>query len=557
VHAKLGQLLGAETHVSDALIELVAGKSEGNPFYVEELLNFIARQGIDPADAEALERVQLPGSLQSLVLSRIDAAPEEPRRTMKVAGVVGRTFRAPVLPGAYEELGTIDVVVDHLETLRVLDLVGLDREAEQEWAFKHGMTQEVAYESLPFAMRGLLHGRIGEFIERTEAHDLERNVYLLEHHYWRSDREDKRREYLWKAAEAAQNAYANQAAIVYLERLVPLLEGSERVRALLRLGKAFELAGDWTQAGETDETARALAVESGDRKAEADALAALAEVARKQGRYDDATGLIGSAQAHYQGLDDDAGVGVVLHLSGTIAAQRGQYDEARARYLESMTIRERHDDKDQLGRLLSNLAIVAEYSGDFGEARRLNEEALAVRTALGDRWAIALSLNNLGVIDLYERRFAEASERYRESVQLASEVGDPWLLSLARYNLGKARMGLDDRPAAWEIFGKSLQAFVRLDDPYDLAEVIEDVAVLASHDDPETGLELLGAADRMRADIGAARPAAREQELAEALLAARERLGDAAGAAEAMGRAMDQPAAVARATEVCRAAIVG
>ena len=202
----------------------MASRSEGNPFYVEELINYVARQSLDMTDASALGSVELPGSLQTLVLSRIDAAPEEPRRTMKVAGVVGRSFEAPALPGAYEELGTLATVRRHLEALRTLDLVALDREADEAWMFVHGMTQEVAYESLPFAMRAILHGRIGDYLERTEP-DLERSVYLLEHHYWRSDREDKKREYLWKAADAAAGAYANNAAIVYLERLVPAARG--------------------------------------------------------------------------------------------------------------------------------------------------------------------------------------------------------------------------------------------------------------------------------------------------------------------------------------------
>jgi tetratricopeptide (TPR) repeat protein len=202
---------------------------------------------------------------------------------------------------------------------------------------------------------------------------------------------------------------------------------------------------------------------------------------------------------------------------------------------------------------LSNLAIVAEYAADFGESRRLNEEALAIRTAVGDRWAIALSLNNLAVIDLYERRFAEAAERYEESVRLAREVGDPWLLSLAFFNLGKARRGLGDTDRARQIFAESIRAFQRLEDPYDLAEVIEDVAVITAETDPATGLELLGAADRMRTDIGAARPVARGAELEAELWSARETLGEpAAAAAISRGLERDTRAAAAMALEACR-----
>jgi tetratricopeptide (TPR) repeat protein len=550
VRAKMVQLVGEDVEVADPLVDLVAARSDGNPFYVEELLNFIVSSGVDASDATAVEAVNLPDSLHTLVLSRIDAAAEGPRRTMKVASVVGRVFEAPMLPGAYEELGDLDVVLDHLDSLRTLDLVALDREAEQAWMFKHVVTQEVAYDSLPFALRAILHGRVGDYIERSEADSLERLVPLLEHHYWRSDREDKKREYLRKAAEAAKSSYANKAAIVYYDRLVPLLEGADKVRALLALGNACELTGDWADAAAHDDDALQLAAAIGDRNGQARALAALAEVSRKQGRYEDATERIDAAKALFSALDDDVGIGVVSHLSGTVAAQQGRYDEARECYLESFAIRRRHDDKDQLGRLLSNLAIVAEYSSDFVESRRLNEEALSVRTALGDRWAIALSLNNLAVIDLYERRFQDASDRYEESVRLAREVGDPWLLSLAYFNLGKARKGLGDVERAREIFWESIQAFRHLDDPYDLAEVIEDIAVLAAAGDPEVGLELLGGADRLRGDIGAARPAAREAELSVDLAGARADMGDAADEAVARGRARERSATIDLALDV-------
>ena len=94
-----------------------------------------------------------------------------------------------------------------------------------------------------------------------------------------------------------------------------------------------------------------------------------------------------------------------------------------------------------------------------------------------------------------------ASDRDEESVRLAREVGDPWLLSLAYFNLGKARKGLGDEARAREIFGESIRAFQRLKDPYDLAEVIEDIAVIAAGEQPAVGLPLPGGADRMVVDI--------------------------------------------------------
>ncbi len=58
-------------HLED-LANLIINRSEGNPFYIEELLNYVRDQGLQIEDAQALANLELPTSLQSLILSRID-----------------------------------------------------------------------------------------------------------------------------------------------------------------------------------------------------------------------------------------------------------------------------------------------------------------------------------------------------------------------------------------------------------------------------------------------------------------------------------------------------
>ncbi len=371
IRSKLEQMLGAGTEPPLALVELVTKRSQGNPFYIEELLNFISSQGVNLQDEASLKRLQLPESLHSLILSRIDAVGEAPRRTLKVASVLGRVFRAPMLPGVYSELGTFDAVKAHLETLATQDLVNLDQEAEQTYLFKHVVTQEVAYESMPFAFRSMLHERVGSYIESAEADGIERQLDLLAHHFWYSENLAKKREYLGRAGDAAQAAYANSAAIDYFERLAPLAEQGTRVDVLLKLGKVLELVGNWRRAEQVDSEAMVLAENLGDDSARASCDAALAEVARKQGRYDEAVERLDRAARRFSTVGDESGVGRVLHLAGTVAAQRGDYAKAVENYDASLAIRERVGDKASMGGLLSNLGIIAEYRGDYDDSRAL------------------------------------------------------------------------------------------------------------------------------------------------------------------------------------------
>jgi predicted ATPase len=124
---KLAHLTGRAGEVPAELIERIAERAQGNPFYVEEMINYIHDRGVDLRDERALQALELPDSLRSLILSRIDRLAENEQITLKVASIVGRQFRAGWLWGSYPELGAPAEVRWRLDRLSRLDLTPLDR----------------------------------------------------------------------------------------------------------------------------------------------------------------------------------------------------------------------------------------------------------------------------------------------------------------------------------------------------------------------------------------------------------------------------------------------
>src|SRR3954453_10236884 len=514
VEAKLDQIAGGDGKAPQAIVDLVVERAQGNPFYAEELLNYLHDRGIDPSDASALRALELPDSVHSLILSRVDALSESPRRTLKVASVVGRTFHARSLPGVYPELGSIDDVRAHLETLRLLDLVNLDREDAETYIFKQNVTQEVAYESIPFVQRASLHTRVGSFIEASEPGAVDRHLDVLAHHFWHSDDEERKLLYLVRAGKAAKAGYANAAAIDYFERAVPLLENGERVPALLSLGEVLELVGDWSRAREVCLEALSLAEAVGDAHSQGWCETALAEIARKQGRFDEVSARLAHAREIFEQLGEEDGVGRVLHIGGTVATQRGDFEGAREQYEASLEIRERIGDLKNMASVLSNLGIVAEYEERYDRARASHERALMLREELADRWAIANSMTNLGMIAYLEGDHDEARLRFEEAMRLNREGGDTWMVALADNNLGNATRELGDQAAARRHYAAALNAYRVYGDNWGMAFLLEDVARLAALlGEGERALELVGAAARLREEIGAPRTPALEEQL--------------------------------------------
>ena len=192
-----------------------------------------------------------------------------------------------------------------------------------------------------------------------------------------------------------------------------------RVDALLKLGKVLELVGDWQarRGGRrrgASRSPRSSATSARGRRARA----ALAEVARKQGRFDEAVARLDRAARGFATVGEESGVARVYHLAGTIAAQRGDYAKAVENYEASLAIREREGDKASMGSLLSNLGIVAEYRGDYDHSRGFHERALG--TAHRDRRPSGHRQFNEQSRD--DRRPAEA---LRRGARLVPEVDTP------------------------------------------------------------------------------------------------------------------------------------
>ena len=502
---------------SSTRLDLVVGRCEGNPFYLEQLVDHLAATGSDRSP-EA-EDQELPPSLHSLVLSRIDAQDEGPRRAMKVASIVGRTFRSALVAGAYPDLGDDDEVDGHLRAVAANRLVALEDPVERRFAFGHAVTRDVAYDSLPYGIRTVLHGRIGDALER-EPDGPRRHLDLLVHHYTRSEDIAQQRRYLLAAAEAARATYAVAAALDHLQQVLPLVEPDERPDVLLQLADAWEIDGDWTQAEDAAGRALEAAIEVGDRRSEGLAKVTHAELHRKQGRYADARAALDRAAMDFVEVDDAAGTARVLHLRGTLASQQGDPAAARAAYQASLDVRRGLGDEAGVAAMLTNLALVAEDEGDLELAERIGIDALARRRALGDRRAESVSLTNMGMLASARGELGLAMSRFEEAQRLAEEVGDPWVVAVGHHNLGNAARDLGRLEEVAEHLRAALEAYAEHDDRWSLAHLFEDVAVWClvrgrQHDSESA--RLLGAAQRVREEIGAPRFPPTEAALAQAL----------------------------------------
>jgi adenylate cyclase len=551
LRAKLSQLYPEWRGAAPkALIERLIAQAQGNPFYAEELINYLHDRDLDLRDQAILDKVELPNSLNSLVISRIDQLAASEQLTIKVASVLGRVFRFEHLLGYYPELGEQAKVKSDLEDLSILDLTPLDTpEPELAYLFKHLITHDVSYELLPHTTRLRLHEQYAAFLEARAGEGVETILDQLAYHYERSENLPKKRKYLLKAGQAAQRRYANATALDYYQRLLPLLAPEEQPGVLLKIGQVLELIGRWDEAEKAYGQALNQSERSGEKAEQAHCLAVMAELDRKRGRYAEAMEKLERAREIFTTLGDRNGIAQVLHFRGTTATHQRKFREAEELYRSALSISRELGDHARTASLLSNLGILARMQGRYDEARQLNEEALTLRRTLGDKWAIAVSLNNLGNVAIDQGKFDEARRLHEEGLGLRREVGDMWVVANSLNNLGNLARGQGDYLQADARYRESLKIFREYNDRLALAYLLEDMGCLAAlQDQPERAMRLAGAAEALSQAIGARRSGAEQQILDSGLETARQALGQPA-AAERLeeGRKMsfDQAAAYA------------
>lgn len=575
---KLGQIYGEAATVSPALIEKIGQRAQGNPFYIEELLNYLRDRNIDPQQPEALEHIDLPSSLYSLILSRIDQLTENQKTLLKVASVIGRLFRVAMLWGVYNQFGDQERLRKDLDTLSALDLTPLDTpEPELAYLFKHILTQEVAYETLAFATRAMLHDQIGQYIETHYPDTLDQYVDLLAYHYERSENQPKKREYLLKAAEAAQDNYANAAAIMYYRQALHLLPDEERVAVMVKLGQVFELVGDWEAAEEINRDAEALAASTGDVRGQAQAQRAMGGLLRKQGKYPEAEAWLQRAYTSYEQLDDKPGmshvlvdIGEIYRLqgkyddartyygnslnlavqimdprdrkaaradsikgAGTVATWQGDYETARVLNEESLALRRELGDTPGVATLLNNLGIIARFQGDLASARGMNEESLALFRKMGDRWAVGQLLNNQACVASDQREYAEARLLLQESLDIRRQLGDKAGLALSLNTLADVVLDEGQSSEARPLLDESLAINRELGDQTAIAYLIEDYGGLAAAEARHArALQLGGFAAALRESIGAPLPPSEQARVDRMLAPSRKALPESTVTAE-------------------------
>jgi class 3 adenylate cyclase/tetratricopeptide (TPR) repeat protein len=231
-------------------------QAEGNPFYLGELVRvLVAAQAIarDPASGawevtERLGTVDLPDSIEGVILARVDRLADDAKQLLKTAAVIGRSFLYRVLRRVAENPAVVEINIAQLKTA---DLVENKRHLpELELMFRHPLIQQATYATMLEDRRRHLHGQVAQCIETLFATRLEEFFSVLAYHYAQAEHWDRAQHFLLKAGDQAGRVAADaealdhyESALVASTRSAHGLDHLERADLQIRIGEALFALG--------------------------------------------------------------------------------------------------------------------------------------------------------------------------------------------------------------------------------------------------------------------------------------------------------------------------
>ena len=215
---RLLEAAGVQADPANAL----AGTAEGNPLFIEELASSVAERAA--GDGE------LPSSVRSIIAARLDALPRAERDALLDASAVGKVFWNGAVARMTDDAATRHAALDELERRDLIRRDPVSRlQGQQQFAFKHQLIYEVAYSTLPRALRRERHAKIASFLEEAvaETGDV---APALAHHWHEAGEGERAAAYFIVAAEQANRGWAKDEAYRLYSQALELVPAEDTQR---------------------------------------------------------------------------------------------------------------------------------------------------------------------------------------------------------------------------------------------------------------------------------------------------------------------------------------
>ncbi len=425
-------------NISDSLSDFLCEKTNGNPFFAEQLALDLRDRGLLHAQdgtwhVEAQELAEVPAGISAVLIARLDRLAARVKAVVQIAAVLGTEFEMRVLSRLLKDDPELLAKVKQAEAEAIWSAL-----SEAQYLFRHTLLRDAAYSMQLQERLRQLHRLVGLVSEELFADNLAPHAAALAYHYGRAGDEGHERHYSRLAGETAAARFANAEAIDHLSRAIDLTpedDVAERYALLLVREKLYDLQGARQLQAQDIEKLDALADRMNDARKRIEVALRRAPYAEFTGNYADAADAARKAIALSQSIGDVEGEATGYYQLGRAFWRQDQI-EARHQSERALTLARSAGLLQIEAKTLLILGNLAYGQGNYSEARAYFDQVLRLRQALGDRQGEAMALNNLGTVAVAQGDYAAAKNYFEPGLDLSREIGDRRNQGIVLSNLG-------------------------------------------------------------------------------------------------------------------------
>jgi adenylate cyclase len=453
------------------LRSFIVERAGGNPFYLEEVVRSLIADGVIVQEdgswgfATEVPQVEVPVTLQALLLARVDRLEPEARRAIQEAAVIGSVFDLRLLGMVSADPGAADAALEVLVDAELLAEApqggqGSTVGPERRYRFTHALVQDAVYQNLLVRRRTELHTRAGQALEALCGPEPQRleDMEALGHHWGLSSDKPRGARYLVAAGDWARAIYANADAARQYQRALETLNEcedceAERCAVRERLADLLGPTGWREQALEHYEAALSSYARVADGPAEARVRRKMGGLHWNAGERERALACFEAGLELLGGAPDHIELAHLYQEMGRLAFRSGDSHRAVEWAERALAQAERLAGKDgeaakeapaAMAQAYNTLGVALARLGRLDEAVAHIERSVSVAEKEGLLQAACRGFANLGV--LYSTvNPGRAIETCARGLQTAKKIGDLGFQSRLYANLAVAYCALTGR----------------------------------------------------------------------------------------------------------------
>ncbi|UCE74368.1 MAG: tetratricopeptide repeat protein [Methanomassiliicoccales archaeon] len=461
----------------DEFVKILYEESEGNPFFVEEVLRSLVNEGLIDVDSYKwtakfdASQIRIPSTIRDVIARRIDTLDDGTRAILRCASVIGNSFTFELL----RRISDVDeeVAIDAIDASIEANIIHEDISSKEErYKFDHALIREVIFSSMSKSRRRLMHKRIGYIIEELNKDRLDEVVYNLVHHFREGKDAEKTLLYTIMAGDKATKAFAPEEAIHYYQFAISALEemgkGEEiivtKLAVMAKLGEIFAITGKWDLSLEYHDNALVLSEKIDNKLEKARAYRSKGHIKQNKWEYESALKNFKLGLSLSKNISDIHGMADTYRGMGRVFWRKGEFERAIEYYEKSLSLTKEVEDEKTMATTYIEMGNVYSELGEWEKAIEYQTNSLKILEKNMDFYEIGRSYNNIGVTYARKGDTEKAIEQFEKSIEFSNKTGNIRMAGWALFNAAEAYAKIGEFEKALDCCNRSLSIFERLDE---------------------------------------------------------------------------------------------